>query len=964
MNKQINRPSINSLLVVFLLLFTLPTFGQFYSMGNDPARVKWSYSKGEHFTIIYPNGYDSLAQNYFFLLNRLREGVNYSMSPKSPHMNVVIHPFSTISNGMVGWAPSRIELISTPSANMHYVHDWEKHLIAHELRHVAQFSKFLGGVFKPLSWLIGEQANAIGMGLYMSQWTLEGDAVVTETELSSGGRGRDPDHLIFYKASFLANKMRSHDRWTLGSFREYTPDPYSYGYLFNSYLRYKTKNQSYLSQVTEYTTRYFFDPFAQDRGYRKITGGTKRDNFKELSIFYKEKWEKEQEARGAIVAMNPLFNRKKGRYVNYTSPTYVGSSLFALRRGLEDITTLIEIDSSCKVIKQRDMGALSSPIRASQERLYWSEYVVSDRWELESYSDLFSYDPILKKSKRLTKGERLFNPVPSSCAKRLLAVRYPAEGGSSLVMLSTDSLKVIYEFAAPDGYRIKEGVESDNSVIIAAVGSNGISLFIRPLNKEGVWSEILNSKGKIIHSLTYNSLDKRLYYISDYSGVKELYSLNISDLSINQIVNSQFGIEGYSINNNGKVVVSDYSIDGYTLSLPPAKEIITPKWVETPFRDEIADYISSEAIINIDTLTVKSAEPFISQPYRKGSHLFRVHSWAPIYYNIDKIKSMSYETLYDLASPGFMIMSQNSLSTAYTTMGYSWNNGFSSGHLKFRYQGLFPVFEIESSLNTRNRREFTIEPLPGGRAEQIVKEKVNSPFFNSSVLLYVPLSRGVGGWTTGIIPRLYWRFTNDKFYSYQKREFTNYQYLSSGINLYRVRNMTQTQLFPKWGGGISLNYSTVPFSAENFGSLFYTNIYLYTPGITRGHGLKISAAYQQQYNKNKSYLMANHIQFPDGYENLFSRWALKGGVEYAMPLITKDLSLTPAIYLKRIQLNPFFFYCRNRAQKELQTLWSSGGELIFDINLLRISYPISVGVRGGVNGDNRMFASFIFKTPL
>jgi hypothetical protein len=201
--------------ILFWLFFagnifvTSLSYGQFFSLGNDPGRAVWRYYKSRDFRVIYPAEADSIAKRYIWLLHELKPYVTKTINAEPRRIDVVLHPYTVMSNGMVGVAPRRMELFTTPSFTDDYVDSWEKHLVIHELRHVGQISKFEKGVFRPLRWIAGEQAVAAGVGLYMSQWTLEGDAVVSETEFTSAGRGRDPDHLVYYRAAFLNGDYRT-----------------------------------------------------------------------------------------------------------------------------------------------------------------------------------------------------------------------------------------------------------------------------------------------------------------------------------------------------------------------------------------------------------------------------------------------------------------------------------------------------------------------------------------------------------------------------------------------------------------------------------------------------------------------------------------------------------------------------------------------------------------------------------
>ena len=156
---------------------------QYYMTGSAKAGIKWREMEGRHYRLIYPEEIDSLAQRYMWLLENTRGQVMYGLRDEgrrrgSFRMNVVLHPYTTRSNGTVAWAPKRMELYTRPMADALYSEPWERQLALHEARHVGQMAPFTKGVFRPLSYIFGEQITGLGVGVYMRRWFLEGDAVV------------------------------------------------------------------------------------------------------------------------------------------------------------------------------------------------------------------------------------------------------------------------------------------------------------------------------------------------------------------------------------------------------------------------------------------------------------------------------------------------------------------------------------------------------------------------------------------------------------------------------------------------------------------------------------------------------------------------------------------------------------------------------------------------------------------
>lgn len=957
------RSALKSLAYLILLLnifVTIPLNAQFFSTGSDPARARWLYIETPNHRIIYPREIDSIARRYAFFSEHLREAVFKPLRAKPSKTDIVLHPYNVVSNGMVGWAPKRIELITRPPWDSDYHINWEKHLILHELRHLAQVNKFQRGVFRPLSWLIGEQAAAIGVGLYMNTWMLEGDAVVAETALSSAGRGRDPDHLIYFKAAFLEGDYRSWQRWTMGSYSDYVPDEYSFGYLMSSFIRYNSGNYYYLDQITNRVVNRFYNPWADRGAYKTSTGMTKKENFKLLKEVMSSRWREEDSLTGNLTPFRQV-TVQSDEYTSYLNLIeYKGDTLFALKSDLAKIRRLVALYPDGREQILRFMGRVSSPVVLNDNKLYWTEYVGSPRWEMESFSDIFSYDIGTGKTERKTKGEAFFSLFFND--GELIVVEYPVEGSSKIVFLDPSTFIVKGYAVAPSGFQIKEAVPYGEGLYVTAISEKGMGVWFYNRNS-GVWETEIAEQFRSVKNLRTAGGD--LYFISDLNGKNNIFSYDPESNFLRRLTNSRFGVSSFSIHSDGSLLYSDFSHKGYRAVRAKLDSMDrAPSDFSRPYRDQIAEYLSSQENFSSDTVIPRNTESYISKKYRKTRGLVNIHSWAPVYYNIDKIKSMVYESIYDVATPGFILYSQNSLSTAEAMAGYSWRRGYHSGHFKFTYKGLYPVFEFKADLNDRDRYRNTLIRVPGERP--VIKKDTlrERPYLNSHLLVYLPLSFNSGGWYRGVVPKILWRYTNDSFYSYENGRFSDYQYVNLGVNIYAVMNQSLRDIFPRFGVGASLQLATVPFAGENFGSLVYSSLYGYLPGIGANHGIRLSLSGQKQFCENKNYLMSSLMTFPRGYEPRYSRWAAGVTAEYALPLFTSDISLTSLLYVKRMQLIPFVSFTRNGAESQSENLFSAGSDIIFDVNLLGISYPLSVGIRTGYTAEKQTFFAFLFKTPL
>ena len=104
-------------------------------------------------------------------------------------LSVILHPYAAFSNGSSLLAPRRIELFPKQPIALE-TDDFASQLTIHEVRHFAQMERLDTGITRIAGYILGEQAQSVVLGIHVSKWLLEGDAVLTETLLSNAGRGR------------------------------------------------------------------------------------------------------------------------------------------------------------------------------------------------------------------------------------------------------------------------------------------------------------------------------------------------------------------------------------------------------------------------------------------------------------------------------------------------------------------------------------------------------------------------------------------------------------------------------------------------------------------------------------------------------------------------------------------------------------------------------------------------------
>lgn len=925
------------LLTLLVSLFSaLALQAQFVNYGADPSRYTWKYADLPHYKLIFPQGTDSMAYRYALYLENIYPHIRQSIRmPRKRVFPVVLHPGSMQSNGMVSWAPRRMELITNPSARID-AQSWDKHLILHESRHVVQMGKLTTGFVNPLYYLIGEQAAGIS-SFFAARWFFEGDAVGVETAMSNSGRGRMPEFNMIYRAQMFSGKFFSFDKWYMGSYRDYTGDYYALGYNLTSFAKYKYGFDIWDRITTRYISRFLhLPPFP--KAIKHHTGRSLGGLFDDTFEFLHREWASADSAH----IVPDYVSQTPRQYTSYRYPQAIDdTTLIALKSSLHDINSLVMIVNG-KEKHLAWLGSINSRLNLHDGRIYWTENVSGLRWAHENYSEIKQFDLATGKTETLTSRRRYLSPAVRPDGK-LIAVSCPAfSGENQIVLIGRENGTEQNRFTLPQNAFAKELTFTDNNHLIAiAVDSRGISL--QQLNTgTGEWKELLAPVSVNISSPVWHN--DRLYFESGLNGTNNIYCMDIQNGKIRRMTSARFGAFHPAFSGN-RLFFSDYQATGYRIASAGESESEEAD-IRTPYRFPLAEAIARQEGFNVDTMALKPVA-FDPKPYRKWSNLFNVHSWAPFYYDISEVMNASAVDFLSIVKPGVTLISQNALNTAVTQAAWYYDNGDHHGRLSFTYTGLFPVIDLQMDyggesadlLWTSNNsgREVTILRL-GSRKLLEVDARV-----------YLPFNLTKGHYIHGIQPSVTYLFTNNRYQQYESREYRNIQYLLSELRYYRYRRMAVRDILPRWGYQINLQYLNSPSNSENYGGLYAARLTTYWPGLLRNHSLMLRLGYQYQSLDDKVlYLPKQIMDTPRGYDYIYqTRQHLALKADYAFTIACPDWNLGSLFYLRRIRSNLFYDLTRNQAKKDAgwTTQSSAGLDLIVDWNAIRMSYPLSAGIR-------------------
>ncbi len=188
---------------VLLILLVIVT-------GAAAAQRGWLELETKHFRFIYRPGDGSAAVEQLLPMSdgiylRVRDRFGYDV----PQATVIVYDETDFANGYYSLAPPQhiglftvepwVQLVGSDGSS------WLEMLLVHELTHYFQYNTPAG-----LAYLAGRVFGpALGPfhHLLAAVWTVEGNAVNNESDLTDGGRLQDPWFLAQYRAQLYADAV-------------------------------------------------------------------------------------------------------------------------------------------------------------------------------------------------------------------------------------------------------------------------------------------------------------------------------------------------------------------------------------------------------------------------------------------------------------------------------------------------------------------------------------------------------------------------------------------------------------------------------------------------------------------------------------------------------------------------------------------------------------------------------------
>lgn len=932
---------------MFLILLLFISHGlkaQFYEYGQDAGSLKWFQFETDHYTVIHPDGVDSLAQAFARRLEHFYPQLGKPLNHNHSHMPVVIHNESSFSNGVFVWAPKRLEIFTNPDPNG-YNQDWLTQLAVHEGRHAVQIDKLNQGFTKGLYFLGGEQAVG-AMAVFLPYWYLEGDAVDSETRLSTTGRGRQPSFEMELKAQLLeADRVWSFSKATMGSFKHHIPNHYQLGYLMVHHGRRMYGDQFWIDfQNNAARKPFLLNPtwFSMKKyGFR-----SKKQFYEEALAAYRLHW-KRMSAERSYTPLSEWSRFSGKRYTSYNFPHAVSPSMmFTLKSGIDQIPEFVLLGEGGREKTVFRPGFLNSgKVSYSGTSIVWDEFVPHTRWSNRNYSIIRSYDLSSGSVKTLTRKSRYYAPAISADASRVAVVEQTESARFNLVILSMDG-KVEQVIPSPQNHFLQHPtwMENDSALVVTLSMDSGKSLFSYSLGK-GQWVRLFDAgKDDISHPTVRGD---RIFFSGTFSGIDNIYCYEMGTNRTFQVTSAHFGASQPDISADGKTLFySNYSAGGFgaaTLSLDQA--LWKPLEDARDHREQI-DYAQTPEEKKVFERSPESDSlVFETRRYRKALHLFNVHSWLPLYFDyLNPELSLDPEDLP--VSLGFSLISQNRLSTAVSQLAYEYKDGFHMLHSGIKLKGRYPVLNLYFDYGG----EPNVLRYASGDSAIVAPRD-----FGFTAQTYLPLRLNTGKFLSLVQPGVDYNYRGDMQYDEglgDYRQGAHYLYYKLFATSYLRKGVKE--ILPRVGLTVNGGYYHAPFNNQVFGAAAMGGITAYLPGPLKHQTIRLSAYHQKQYPLDMTRpAFINLISLPRGLHQIYGEVMTRYSADYHFPILYPDLELGALVYLKRIRgaiwsdhlVGTNIIVYEPNPHYEDKSFTTVGLDLVADMNFLRIPFPLSLGGR-------------------
>lgn len=882
-------------------------------LGVNRPGIQWQQINQPAARIIFPQGQDSLAQRVANLATFLVNEKKGAMGQGVQKIGVVLQSENTLSNAYVGLGPYRSELYLTPPQEPFQLgaNGWADQLIVHEFRHVQQFNYFNTGVSRFGGFIAGQYGRALANNAAVPDWFWEGDAILHETKFTTQGRGRLPYFFNPFKSLDAGNRKYSLLKLRNGSFKDYIPNHYDFGYLMVSYVQQRYGDSVWL-KISKDAAAFKGVFYPWQNAVKRHLNIAYKDLVDSALTYFSSQWQAEKTIEPEWLTQNQPRN-----VVDYIHPYPAGDgTMVVLKRTLRHIARFVKYhtNGSEQAIAIKDIG-YDDYFGYNNGKVVYAAYGPDTRWRNREYSEIKLLDTETGRQNSVTSKTRYFSPDIDLTGTRIIAVEVMPGRASQLHQLDLSG-SIINQFTAKGDmfFSHPKWLANSKDVIVATRNAKGQMGWL-------VWKTETNSTKWLMEPadrlVGYPVVQgDTLVFTCTQAGHDFLMAIDINNGKPIALQKHFTGIyQGFL--QNGQFTGSIFTDKGFRLGKwqktePPTSLLTSPGLPALYLSQSLFEVPKLASEVTIDSLP--------KETYRKSFQLFNLHSWIP------QPNEPDYR---------FTFIGENVLSTLNSELFYNYNTNESSHGVGAR------IIYGDSYL-----MPFVSAGQTWGRNVQLNADTVLS--LNETEVgggLMLPLILTKGKFARSLTLSTSVNYEAQRWTGLAKQLIDNGDYVSSISRLVYIGQLQRApqHIYPRFGQTLIADYRTL-LSAQTARQLLLSGG-LYLPGLLPNHHLVLTAAYQAR-DTMLQYLFSNSFPFSRGYNDLNFPRMWRFGVNYHFPMFYPDWGFAHVAYLRRIRANLFADFTRGKSLRtgRVTPFNTLGSEVFFDMRFWNVQLA-TIGVR-------------------
>lgn len=911
--------------VLLLLAAAAGLSGQSITSTQFPSGIKWKQIETERCILIFPEELELKAKEIAADIDSLFPADEASLKTEVGKWPVILNNTLTKSNGYVMGAPRYSQLYCLPAQDSWCgTGDWLTFLWSHELRHIVQNEKMQRG-FTAFAGILAGEYGLSGMSHFaLPRLFWEGDAVLTETLLSSSGRGRLADFERGLRTNLLNDIRFDYNKSALGSYGSYKDNVQSWyvsGYHFCTYLRREYGIEAF-NRIIEISADYSFAPLIVNIAVKNVTGkdikALYEDCLDELAVLWQQQLDNTNLTEIREIAAGDI-----DAVTSFYPLGIVGSSgnIAALKTSRSHRHRLVEILPDGELNLLKTINPEDSNISFNGTTFCWSEQKADVRWGNSSWSVIRVYSPDTGEYRLLTERSRYFAPAINFEGDRIAAAEYTKELDSALVILDSKTGDPIKRFPQPSGaVALQPCWSSDGQSLI----------FIRQQdNRKALYTLDLQSRKEtlLLEPTTADIASPAesggfVFYESDATGLQQIHAVPLSGGAEYIAVSRPFGASEPTPA-DGSLLLADYTEWGWALS----ESVINPEeWLpaedtENSHVDYFAEIADEEPFFGFldraetDDSEKTAAGNYVIEDYQVIAGLFNYHSRG-----LSVPDSGSGIELY-FQSDDVLNYSSTRIYTGWDTSNNELLIGFAGA-----WAGFFPIllYGAEITTPTASIAESFDTSFYGGAALPFDFSDGNTyNYLSLQSVFYLDLDLSSGTAGTAVLSKASWELTEREAWK---------------------------DLMP--GSGVETNaawYYSLSSGAYNYLS---AETIFYFPGILENHGLSLDL--EGEYNFDSALLNMSPVKLPRGLSGTGLSYQLifNGSIDYSLPIAYPDFNMGSFLHIPRIYMNIFLDAAagfddagQSLTWEDTELMSTAGLEFYADFHLFNNIVPLEAGLR-------------------